>query len=104
MSLFLGMLRRFGILRRLVSGFINTGLSLFLFSLLLILPSRIKYVLEKFGHSFFKGIIIYVGGIDKIVDHLHYDIIVYSGLPILIIVGIMRKIVILNGICVVLLI
>jgi hypothetical protein len=102
MSLFLGMLRRFGILRRLVSGFINTGLSLFLFSLLLILPSRIKYVLEKFGHSFFKGIIIY--GIDKIVDHLHYDIIVYSGLPILIIVGIMRKIVILNGICVVLLI
>lgn len=72
-------------------------LVLFLFFLsIVLLPVRVKYIFEQFGHGLLERIILSVSGGDEVVNHFHNDVIVYSRLPILKLIRTMGKIVILN--------
>jgi hypothetical protein len=100
---------RFGICRG--RGLISLPLQIFaflnwllLFFNFLLFPVRIKYIFKQLGHGLLKRVIVRIGGIDEVVDHLHNDIIVNSRLSIFVIIRIVREVIILYGISVILLI
>ncbi len=70
-------------------------LMLFLFFLLL-LPVGIKHVFEELSHGLLEGVVIIACNIYQLVNHLHNDVVVYSRLPVLKLIGEMCKVIILN--------
>jgi hypothetical protein len=102
MKIMFRVLWRFRVSMRLISWFFDTIFYVCtFFSRFLFFPIRIKHIFKEICHGLFERIIVIVGSIDEVVDHLHDEVIVDSRFPVLIFIGKVREVVIFYWVCII---